>query len=307
MLDAPISHYHEPDCGFASGPRSGTLNLMQLKQLMGKKQKVAFAAVLASLALLVGGWLLLASRVINVWVYTDYAFRYDHPNWPGVVDSRFQEVNRIYSGTGVHWKVLDSSQIDPTSNLPGMDTRRANMTLHMDKQTDIYMILTGVHEGDRAGIVIPFTRVAMVVDYPDKSESLNGRLMAHELAHLFGAPDDPAWLQSLMGEKPESEKFSERTIALIKRMRGYPFALGIDGLAQGSWENRALAAASQDDAAAHENPMAHAHTVLATALINERKMDRALEHFRAAVDADPKSKLMRLNLVQAYMRDSQFD
>jgi tetratricopeptide (TPR) repeat protein len=147
----------------------------------------------------------------------------------------------------------------------------------------------------------------MVVDYPDKSESLNSRLMAHELARLFGGPDDSAWLPSLMGEKPESNTFSEPTIALIKRMRSYPFALGIDGLAHGSWENRALTAASQDGAAAHENPMAHAHTLLGTALINERKMDRALEHYRAAVDADPKSELMRLNLVVAYMRDSQFD
>jgi Flp pilus assembly protein TadD len=242
-------------------------------------------------------------------VYTDYAFRYKHPEWPGLVESRFQEVNRIYrrNGTGVRWKVLDSSQIDPTSNIPGLDRRRANMVFHLDRPTDIFVILTGVHEGDRTGSVSPFTRVAVVVDYPDKPESLNARLMAHELAHLFGAPYDPAWVESLMGEKPESSKFSERTIALIRRMRNYPFALGIDALSQSSWEKRALAAASEDDTAAHGNPMAHAHTVLGTALLNERKTDVALVHFRAAVAADPQNNTMRLNLAEAYTRNAQYD
>jgi Flp pilus assembly protein TadD len=296
-------------CGFALDVRSGTLMLMQLKQLMGKKQILVLAAVLSSMALIVGGWFLLKSRVITVWVYTDYAFRYDHPNWPETVDSRFQEVNRIYQrdGTGVRWKVLDSSEIDPTSNLPGIDVRRANMGLHLEKQTDIYLILTGVHEANRTGSASPFTRIAVVVDYPDKSESLNARLMAHELAHLFGAPHDPAWFESLMGEKPESNNFSERTVALIRRMRGYPFVKGIDGLSEGSWEKRALTAASLDDTAAQGNPLAHAHTVIGTALIEERRMEPALAHFRAAVDADPQNKVMHLNLAEAYTRDSNYE
>ncbi len=282
---------------------------MQLKQLMGRKQILALAAVVSSVALIVGGWFLLKSRVIKVWVYTDYAFRYDHPNWPEVVDSRFQEVNRIYQhdGTRVRWKVLDSSEIDPNSNLPGIDSRRANMALHLDKQTDIYLILTGVQEGKRTGSAIPFTRVAVVVDYPGKSESLNARLMAHELAHLFGASHDPAWLESLMGEKPESKKFSERTVALIRQMRDYPFVKGIDGLSEGSWEKRALTAASQDDTAPHGNPLAHAHTVIGTSFMDERRMNPALAHFRAAVDADPQSELMHLNLAEAYTRNNYYD
>jgi Flp pilus assembly protein TadD len=203
--------------------------------------------------------------------------------------------------------VLDSSQIDPVSDAPGLENRRANMALHFDRLTDIYVILTGVHEGTRTGSVSPFTRVAVVVDYPDKSEALNARLMAHELAHLFGAPYDPAWVESLMSEKPESSKFSARTIVLIKRMRNYPFALGIDGLSNPSWEKRALTATSQDDTAAHVNAMAHAHTVLGTSLINERRMEPALVHFRAAVAADPQSMKMRLNLAEAYTRDGQYE
>ena len=277
---------------------------------MMRKQTLAPAAVLAAIVLIVGVWFLIASREIRVWVYTDYAFRQNHQNWPGLIEARFQEVNRIYqrNGTGVRWKVVDSSQVDPTSNLPGIDSRRANMALHLDRPTDVFVILSGVQQGNRTGSVSPFTRVAVVVDYPTKSESLNARLMAHELAHLFGAPYDPAWFETLMGEKPGSDKFSAPTIAIIRRMRNYPFDLGIDALSDRSWEKRALAAASQDGTPmAHANAAAHAHIVLGTALANERKMEPALEHFRAAVNADPQSKVMRLNLAEAYARDGQFE
>jgi tetratricopeptide (TPR) repeat protein len=195
--------------------------------------------------------------------------------------------------------VLDSSQVDPTAALSGIDNRRANMALHLDRPTDVFVILTGVKQGSRTGSVSPFTRVAVVVDYPDKSESVNGRLLAHELTHLFGATRDT--------EKPESEKFSPRTVALIRRLRNYPFIRGVDALADGGWDKTALTAVSQDDFAAQDNPMAHAHSVLGTAFINERKIAPALVHFRAAVQADPQNKAMRLNLAEALTRDGQYD
>jgi Flp pilus assembly protein TadD len=276
---------------------------------MRKKRTLLVAAVLASIAVLAGVWFfVLRSRTIKVWVYTDYSFRINHQNWPNLVDSRFQEVNRIYqrNGTGVIWKVLDSSQADPTSALPTIDSRRVNMSLHMDKPTDIYVILTGVHQGDRTGSVSPFTRVAVVVDYPDKSEAINSRLMAHELAHLFGAPHDPAWLESLMGEKPESNNFSPRTVNVIRAMRKYPFQLGIDGL-NSSWENTALKAIAQDDIATHANALAHAHSLIGIAMVEERRMAPGLAHFRAAVAADPNDKMMHLNLAEAYTRDGQYE
>ena len=267
------------------------------------------AVVLVFVAAIVGCWFYFQSRVITVWLYTDYAFRFKHADWPTLVESRFKEVNRIYqlNGTGVRWKLVDAKLTDPTSDVPGIDNRRANMVFHMNAKADVFVILTGVQEGDRTGSVNPFARVAVVVDFPDKSESLNCRSLAHELSHLFGALNDPAWQETLMGEKPESNKFSARTIALIKRMRSYPFAQGIDGLSQGSWDKKALAALAADDAGVHVNALAHAHTVLGTALLNERKKDAALVHFRLAVQADPKNATSRLNLAEAYTRNGQDD
>ncbi len=124
---------------------------------MRKKTLVA-AAVLASIAVIAGAWFFLRSRTIKVWVYTDYSFRVNHKDWPGLVDARFQEVNRTYQrdGTGVTWKVLDSSQADPTGSIPSIDARRASMSLHMDHPTDVYVLITGVQQGERTGSVTPF-------------------------------------------------------------------------------------------------------------------------------------------------------
>jgi tetratricopeptide (TPR) repeat protein len=273
-----------------------------------RKKRTVVLAVLACIAAVAGVWWYFASREIAVWVYTDYAFRYNHPEWPGLVEARFREVNRIYqrSGTGIRWKVLDSNQIDPTRDVAGLDRRRAAMALHFDHPADVFVVLTGVRQGDRTGSASPFTRVAVVVDYPDKSESQNSRLLASELSHLFGTPRDPAWFASLTAENSENARFSDRDIALIERMRGYPFKQGIEAL-KGSWDKRALAAVSQDVDAKHGNAMAYAHTVLGVSLLNERKMAPALAHFRAAVAADPQNKTMHLNLAEAYARDGQFD
>ena len=255
----------------------------------------------------VGGWLYSRSRVVKVWVYTDPAFRVSHENWPDLIASRFNEANRLYAlnGLKIRWQVLDSSELDPTNKIPGIDDRRANMVFHQDKKTDIYLIYTGIQEHDRTGSVNPFANVAVIVDLPNKSEAVNARSLAHELAHLFGAPHDPAWLETMMNEKPESSRFAPRTIALIQQMRNYPFAMGIDGLSQGSWDKKALAALAEDDTAPNSNPASHAQTVLGTALLNERKKELALVHFKAAVQADPKSVGAKFNLAEAYTRDGQ--
>lgn len=269
--------------------------------------RIKLAAILVVVAAAVGGWFYFRSRVVNVWVYTDYAFRFDHANWPDLVASRFAAVNRIYqrSGAGVSWKVLDATQTDPVSQIQGIDNRRANMVFHQDRKTDVYVIFTGVHEGNRTGSVSPFTNVAMVVDFADKSESLNANLLAHELAHLFGEPSDPSWYATLMAEKPESSQFTPSTANLIHRLRNYPFALGIDGLTQGSWEKKALSALADTDSGSHGSPLAHAHTVLGTALLNERKKSEAVVQLKAAVQADPGNASAHLNLAEAYSRDGQ--
>jgi Flp pilus assembly protein TadD len=88
-------------------------------------------------------------------------------------------------------------------------------------------------------------------------------------------------------------------------MRNYPFALGIDGLSQDSWEKRALAAVADYSKGAQGNAMEQAHEVLGMALLNERKTDAALAQFRLAVQANPKDATARLDLGEAYSSSGQ--
>jgi tetratricopeptide (TPR) repeat protein len=290
-------------------PASWNLHSLRTMASRNRQFLVRLGAGLAFAGVLVGCWFYFQSRVIGVWLFTDSSFRFNHADWPALVESRFREVNRIYQrgGTGVRWKLVDASQTDPTNNIPGIDNRRTNMVFHMDDQADVFVVLTGVPQDTRTGSVSAFSRVAVVVDFPQKSESLNARLLAHELAHLFGAPYDPAWTQSLMADKPESNKLPPRTVALIRRLRNYPFVLGIDALSQRSWETKALNALAEYDPAPPSNPVAHAHTVLGTAFLVERKREPAIAEFRAAVQLDPKNVTYRLNLAEAYSRNSQDD
>jgi len=267
------------------------------------------AAVLGIVAAVAGGWWYFKSRVVNVWVYTDYAFRFHHADWPGLVESRFNEVNRIFqrNGTGVRWKVVNSAETDPTGDIPGIDSRRAALILHIGNAADVFVILTGVREGERTGSVSPFTRQVVVVDFPDKSESVNSRLLAHQLAYLFGAPHDLTSIANVMADKPETGKFPPQTADLIHRMRNYPFIAGIDGLSQGSWDKKALAALVKDDTGPPAKALAHAHTVLGMALLSERKVEAGVAQFRQAVEADPKDVTLRLGLAEAYVRNAQDD
>lgn len=270
---------------------------------MRKKVIIALVAV----AVIFGAWFYFQSRVVKVWVYTDYAFRFQHSNWPALVDGRFREVNGMYhrGGTGVIWKVVDASQSDPTGSLPGIDARRANMVFHQDRQTDVYVILTGIREGNRTGSVNPFTNVAVIVDFPDQSETVNSGVLARELSHLFGVPQDPSLSQTFGGRQSELTSLSPKNAAIIRDMSAYPFAGGIEPLIHGPWANRAVAAIAQNDPVSGVNPRFHAETVVATALLNERKRTEAIAHFQTAVQADPRNVMAHLNLAEAYGRDGQ--
>jgi Flp pilus assembly protein TadD len=110
-----------------------------------------------------------------------------------------------------------------------------------------------------------------------------------------------------MADKPETGKFPPQTADLIHRMRNYPFIAGIDGLSQGSWDKKALAALVKDDTGPPAKSLAHAHTVLGMALLSERKVEAGVAHFRQAVEADPKDVTLRLGLAEAYVRNAQDD
>src|ERR1035441_9857244 len=246
-------------------------------------------------------------RVITVRVYSDYSFRRQHSNWSDLLESRFRDAALIFqqSGTGIRWKVLGSNSTDPTSNMATIDDRRSDLPQQGDSKAEVLVSFTGIHEGDRIGSTNPFSRVAIVVDFPDRPESANTIILAENLAQMFAAPVDAAWVQSASAAAPQSVRFPPRAVTLIHQLRRYNFAAGVDGLLQGSWAQRAADAIAQSDTTPNSNPAAHGQQVVGIALLNDRRRDAAVVHLREATRIDPKSVSLHVETALALSRNGQ--
>ncbi len=267
-------------------------------------------ARLAALAVVVGGGcavMLWQPRVITVHVYSDYALRLQHSNWPDLLESRFRDAALIFqqSGTGVKWKVLDSNSTDPTTDIATLDGRRTALPQRGDSKATVLVAFTGLHEGDRIGSTNPFSRAAMVVDFPERSESANTVILAGTLAQMFGARVDPAWVRSAAATVPQSVRFPPSVTNLIHQLRRYNFAAGVDGLLQGSWAQRAVDAIAQSDTGPDSNHAARAQQVVGIALLNDRRRDAAVVHLREATRLDPKNVALHVETALALTRNGQ--
>jgi|SRR5271157_247704 len=267
-------------------------------------------ARLAALAVVVGGGcavMLWQPRVITVRVYSDYAFRLQHSNWPDLLESRFRDANLIFqqSGTGVKWKVLDSNSTDPTTDIATLDGRRTVLPQQGDSKATVLVSFTGLHEGDRIGSINPFSRAVMVVDFPERSESANTVILAGILAQMFGARVDPAWVRSAAAAAPQGVRFPPSVATLIHELRRYNFAAGVDGLLQGSWAQRAVNAIAQSDTASDLNHTARAEQLVGIALLNDRRRDAAVAHLREAARLDPKNVALHVETALGLTRNGQ--
>jgi tetratricopeptide (TPR) repeat protein len=265
---------------------------------------LAAAAVVAAAGY---AFVLLQPRVITVRVYSDYSFRLQHSNWPDLLTSRFRDATLIFqrSGTGVKWKVLGSNDTDPTSDMATLDGRRAVLPELGDNKADVLVSFTGLHEGDRIGAVNPFSRAVVVVDFPDRSESANAVILAENLAYMFAAPVDAAWVRSASAAAPQSVRFPPGAVTSIHQLRRYNFAAGVDGLLEGSWAQRAADAIAQSDTTPNSNSTAHAQQVIGIALLNDRRRDAAVVHLREATRLDPNSVALHAETALALSRNGQ--
>lgn len=271
-----------------------------------RRGRFLLAVVLIAGAAAVSGWFYHRRlRVITVCVFTDPAFR-ERAGWHKVLNTRLEAVNRIYERqVGILWKVIDTRSPDPTVDLANLDDRRADLAQNTYCRADLILSITGLKEGGRTGSVSPFSHGAIVVDKPKQTESQNTLILAHELAHLFGAVHDPG-ADTLMSAKPVSARFSSRTAKLIHSLRDYNFARGVKALG-GSWGKRVVAALSEELRGLSANPGAQAQQIVAAALAADGEASAAITHLRAAVRGDPKNVQTRFDLAVALERNSQDD
>ncbi|MGD0871264.1 MAG: tetratricopeptide repeat protein [Bryobacteraceae bacterium] len=265
---------------------------------------LAAAAVVAAAGY---AFMLWQPRVITVRAYSDYAFRLQHSNWSDLLESRFRDAALIFqqSGTGVKWKVLGSNDTDPTSDLGTLDGRRSVLPEQGDNKAAVLVSFTGLHEGERIGSTNPFSRAALVVDFPDRSESANSIILAENLAQMFAARLDAAWVQTASAAAPRSVRFPPLVAGLIHQLRRYDFAAGVDGLLQGSWAQRAADAIAQSDTTPNSDHAAHGQQVVGIALLNDRRRDAAVAHLREATRLDPKNVALHVETALALSRNGQ--
>jgi Flp pilus assembly protein TadD len=250
-------------------------------------------------------WQWLRPRVITVCVFTDAAYRH-REGWSAALDARFREVSKIYEGTvGIRWSVKERLAEPTDRPQDGIDARRLRILEQTSCTADLVLVLTGRAEGGRAASVNPFSHAALVVQPPEQTDAKNTVVLARDLGHLFGAPQslEPG---TLMADIPEKAEFDDRTAKLIMRLRGYDFAVGVDGL-QGTWKETVLKALEERMAGGASDPTARAHHIIATSLATDGRIDSAIPEFRAAIDAAPGYTDARYGLAVALVSKEELD
>ena len=256
-----------------------------------------------------GWWLFARPRTIAVCVYTDAAFR-QRPGWTDVLKSRLAAVSSIYERqVGIRWKPVDLTLPDPGGSA-GLDRRRAALALETGCKADLLLSVAGTPPAGNSGqgrtaSVSPFSHAAVIVDDIHLPERQNTLIMAHELAHLFGASHVQG-ADSLMADRPASENMPPRTVALIRRLRHYDFAHGVHALS-GDADRRAFDALKEELTGMTPAPDLQAHLILAAALQADGANAAAVPHLRAALKLDPNNVSARFDLAVALERDHQDD
>jgi Flp pilus assembly protein TadD len=169
----------------------------------------------------------------------------------------------------------------------------------------LLLAITGQGQGSRTASVSPFSHAAVIVDDPSLTEARNTLILAHELAHLFGASHETG-SETLMADKPVNETFPPRTVRLIRQLRDYDFTRGVRGL-NGRMDRRATDELREELTGLSPEPEMQAHMILAAAMQADGENAQAVPHLQAAVKIDPKNVSARFDLAVALERDGQED
>lgn len=262
---------------------------------------LAAAGLVLAAAAIYALWLWFRPRTVDVCVVTDYSFR-QRPNWQELLAARFEEANRIFSGTGVRWNFRHADEPDPTARLRGMEERRQKL-VRAQCQAELILGVTGQPESRASGNAPAFAHTAMIVDDRKRADAENDRLFAQGLAALFGVPADARGAGTLMTNPPESDNLPKAARKLIGALKRYNFTDGAAPI-DGEWRSRALSALTR----AYEgrgSAEREARRAMALALAADQLFPGAIRQLSEVVTQDPDSLRTRLELGTMYMQAFQ--
>jgi len=277
--------------------------------MSGVLSRKRLLAALAVIVLLAGGFALyrlFAAPVLRVRAAVTPSFQL-RQDWRKLLEARFAAVSSLYSTVGgPRFEIADVREWACMPAVEGLDSCRKRLRdLLTPGNYDVIIGFVSQDNPARRASMVPFSRTAVIVDSATDSEEQNRRILAHELAHLFGAahlpPADPP---GLLSEKPANDRIDPRTAGLLHDVRGFDFRGGLERLdpAEETKLVRALAKANEGMSG---KPEARARRVLGGGLLSDGHLTAAIHQYKLAVDADPQDLAGRMELASAYSADHQ--
>jgi Flp pilus assembly protein TadD len=213
-------------------------------------------------------------RVVSLLVAADASVR-SQPNWQKRITNRVAEVSELYRGMGIQWRVARFAQWDPPSG-QGLDELRKEFRKRepaTDADIRIAFLKHPSDTGQPSGVVA-FCRTVVLSDEPAAGEDRNVALLAHALAHLFGARDAP-------GDNDHARFVPDPAVsALVRRFRNFDFRKGPAD------SKEVLEYYAEDSGATGKRALARAHTGVGILLWADADSQAALRHFEEAIRED---------------------
>jgi tetratricopeptide (TPR) repeat protein len=268
------------------------------------RTRTVWLGVVALFALAALGYLavrLFRGPEIKVRVAADAIFR-NQTDWKELIRRRIEAVSGLYRRNGgPTWKAVDFVPWDAPVNARPMNLRSAVGL----GDADVLLAVTGLPAREGGGAV-PFSNALVVSQPPGQNEQDAVRLLAHELAHLFGAGHRSEASGTLMAEPPAGEVFDPLAAGLIRDLRRHRFRGGARGMESGD-EQRVLEALARAYNKGPVKPAARARHILGASCIRDGAPAAAVRHLREAVKIDPAFHLARADLAAALAADHHRD
>jgi Flp pilus assembly protein TadD len=250
-----------------------------------------------------------APRVLRVLVAADAKFR-QHSHWRDVITSRIHNVSaRFDSAFGIRFELAGVSEWDPDRQLPPALKRRQLGGTNPDGNLVLLGFTEPADGSPEPGLALALDPRLLVFDFPAKPEEQNETILAHELAHVFGAWHSGEGNSIL--HLPPGTSFDSTTQEAIGLTRLAELGAGSPGLSREMAHRfTELFARSKSDPAS--NPLFQAYLFKGHELLNTGHEEAGIEPLSRAIELAPRDTnahymLGRADLFAKRFADAAFE